>query len=85
MKRLHAETTGDLARELGMTGYDSPRTVRRWLQDVNGPQYAYTMAMLEKAGWLTIDAQEYLQAAENEARKAETAAQRLVDGKPPRA
>ena len=84
MRRLELTRPSELARALGMTGYDAPRTVRRWLQDINGPQYEYMMMMLEKAGWIGADAEAYLRAAEEEASQAELPARRLAAGAPPR-
>lgn len=50
MDRLGLTSAAQLARELGLTGYESPRRVRRWLDGTNDPDYAMTVALLDRLG-----------------------------------
>ncbi len=52
MERLDCETPADLARKLGLTAYESPKRVKRWLDGENEPDYKATMAILEALGLL---------------------------------
>ena len=59
--RLVMETLGvngatALARELGMTGYGVPRKIGDWIEGRFAPNYEATMLMLERAGFLNLDA-----------------------------
>lgn len=42
----------ELARRLGLSSYESPKRVKRWLDGENAPRYDETIALLELAGWL---------------------------------
>jgi len=55
MDRLECETPGELARELGLEPYDSPKRVRRWLDGENEPDYKATMTILDRIGALDLD------------------------------
>ena len=54
MERLGCATPGELARELGLEPYDSPKRVRRWLDGENEPDYKATMTILERIGALKL-------------------------------
>ena len=59
--RLVMETLGvngatALARELGMTDYGAPRKIGDWIEGRFAPNYEATMLMLERAGFLNLDA-----------------------------
>lgn len=42
----------ELARRLGLSAYESPKRVKRWLDGENAPRYDETIALLELAGWI---------------------------------
>lgn len=44
----------ELARRIGLSAYDSPKRVKRWLDGENAPRYNETIALLELAGWLNM-------------------------------
>src|SRR4051812_19249298 len=54
-ERLGVEQPSEIARKLGLTDYGAPQRVRRWINGRNGPDYEGTMAMLQAAGWLSMD------------------------------
>ena len=59
--RLVMETLGvngatALARELGMSDYGAPRKIGDWIEGRFAPNYEATMLMLERAGFLNLDA-----------------------------
>lgn len=71
----------DLARELGLTAYQSDKTVARWLKGENEPSYEPTIELMRLAGWLNEDLiQEALAAAEEAEQEAED---RLPPREPP--
>jgi len=55
MKKLDCETPGELARKLGLSPYDSPKRVRRWLDGENEPDYEATMTILNRMGALALN------------------------------
>ena len=78
-------TARQLAKALGLTGYDSPKRVERWLRGENRPRYDETIALLELAGWLNVSrAEAGLAAAQGALAEAEEAERRLRgDDEPP--
>ena len=48
-----AGTARALARELGLSGYESPKRVERWLRGENSPDFDMTIRLLQLAGLLT--------------------------------
>lgn len=47
-----ADSARALARKLGLSGYDSPKRVERWLRGENSPGFDATIALLQLAGLL---------------------------------
>ena len=56
MKTLGTKGPTALARELGMTDYGAPRKIGDWLDGKYAPNYEATMLMLNRAGFLNLDA-----------------------------
>jgi hypothetical protein len=54
MEALDCDGPTELARALGLTSYAAPKRITRWLAGETTPDYASTMLMFEKVGWLAI-------------------------------
>lgn len=56
MRRLgidqNEDQNAELARHLGLTGYNAPQKVRRWRKGDNEPDYKATLLLLKAAGLL---------------------------------
>lgn len=74
MRRTGATSARDLARKLGLTSYDAPKRVERWLRGENEPRYEQTVELLQLAGLLN---EAGLEAARAEAEAAMQTAERL--------
>ena len=56
MDILGAKGPTALARELGMNDYSAPRKIADWLEGKYAPNYEATMLMLERVGFLNLEA-----------------------------
>lgn len=81
MTATEAKGPADFARKLGLTAFQSDKTVSRWLKGENAPGYESTLELMRLAGWLNESRiREALAAAEKAEREAQT---RLRPPEPP--
>lgn len=74
MNASGSRSARELARKLGLAGYDAPKRVERWLRGENTPRFDQTIELLRLAGLLN---ERRLVAAQASAAEALRAAEKI--------